>query len=205
MRVAVVGNGPSARGKGREIDACDFVVRLKAFWLYGAEDAGRRVDAICWYGVDDGWDNPPVIKEAEIWITQEPRLFRGDCEGQSGPDRLERIVNLANLGRIRWMPTESFCRSDAYIGRSPTTGFTAVNMAIHIHRPDEIHLFGFDATTRDRPNYDDARRKIPLWVDDYHNMEREKWVISELFNGHWLGEPCTTRLTWHDMPEVLDV
>ena len=31
MIVAIVGNGPTAAGKGSQIDRCDFVVRLKVY------------------------------------------------------------------------------------------------------------------------------------------------------------------------------
>jgi|LSQX01.2.fsa_nt_gb hypothetical protein len=31
MIVAIVGNGPTAAGKGSQIDCCDFVVRLKVY------------------------------------------------------------------------------------------------------------------------------------------------------------------------------
>ena len=31
MIVAIVGNGPTATGKGSQIDCCDFVVRLKVY------------------------------------------------------------------------------------------------------------------------------------------------------------------------------
>ncbi|MFA5618041.1 MAG: hypothetical protein WDK95_14475 [Syntrophorhabdaceae bacterium] len=204
MIVAIVGNGPTAAGKGRYIDACDFVVRLKAFWMYGALNAGKRLNALCWYGVKSGWDNPPEFRDVEFWITQEPRLFRSECERNPGNERMERIVNAAQFNVIRWMPTELFCKSDAYIGRSPTTGFTAINMALHILQPREIQLFGFDATTRDGPNSDDARRRIPdEMYTEYHDMLAEKRVIAELFRGKWLGEPCKTTLVWHDMPEAL--
>lgn len=204
MIVAIVGNGPTAAGKGREIDRCDFVVRLKAYWAYGALDAGDHVDAVCWYGVDDGCFEMVDFRDVEFWVTQEPRLFRGDCEGVPGSERLEQIVKAAQWNVIRWMPTELFCRSDAYIGRSPTTGFTAINMALHVLQPREIHLFGFDATTRDGPNSDDARRRIPdEMYTEYHDMLAEKRVIAELFVGKWLGEPCGTRLVWHEMPEAL--
>lgn len=49
-KVAVIGQGESARGLGREIDACDFIVRLRAYWYNGAKDAGRKVDAVAWFG-----------------------------------------------------------------------------------------------------------------------------------------------------------
>lgn len=42
--VAIVGNGPTAAGKGPEIDACDFVVRIKSFWMHGADDAGTGIN-----------------------------------------------------------------------------------------------------------------------------------------------------------------
>ena len=72
MQVAIVGNGPTANGKGNEIDAADFVVRLKAFWAHGPVDAGRHLDALCWYGGMNGWDTAPTLPDCEHWITQEP-------------------------------------------------------------------------------------------------------------------------------------
>ena len=61
MRVCVVGNGPSAQGKGEIIDAADFVVRIKAFWCHGAEDAGSKIDALAWYGFPGGWELRPEL------------------------------------------------------------------------------------------------------------------------------------------------
>ena len=200
---AIVGNGPTAAGKGCWIDACEFVVRMKAYWSHGAEDAGDKVNALAWYGVDDGWENPPEFpSDMEFWITQEPRLFHGECLAKPGNERLAKIVEVADFRIIRWMKTEPFCDSDMYIGRSPTTGFTAINMAMYVLRPREIHLFGFDATTRKGPNSDDARRIIPdEMYTEYHDLESEKRKIAELFDGTWLGRPCATRLVWHDIPE----
>lgn len=199
--VCIVGNGPSATNKAAAIDACDFVVRMKAFWAHGPENAGNKINALCWYGGKNGWEQHPDLR-CEHWCTQEPGLLYLDCEHQSGVERLEFFVAKAWLRPIRWVPREMWLGLAEYLGSAPTTGFTAIAMALVLFRPPELHLYGYDATTADKPNYHDARREIPREEAACHNVAREKQVIAEMLGGKWLGVPCETRLVWHEMPEV---
>jgi len=196
VKVAIVANGPTAKGKGDLIDACDYVVRMKAFWEYGATDSGSKLDALCWFGKTEGWQNAPDLSGVEMWITQEPRIMLAT------PERVRRVVNTSNLGVIRWQTYDMFYWAGEFIGVSPTTGFSAINMAIHILHPVELHLFGFDHVGFDKPNAHDARRSLDNEVATDHDMTSEKHRIADLFRGVWMGEKCETKLIWHEMPDM---
>jgi hypothetical protein len=51
VRIAIVGNGPSAAGKGAEIDGHDMVIRMTTFPVCGALDAGRKINVYAWFGI----------------------------------------------------------------------------------------------------------------------------------------------------------
>ncbi|KKN79764.1 hypothetical protein LCGC14_0336190 [marine sediment metagenome] len=201
MKVAIVGNGPSAKGKGAEIDACDFVVRIKAWWRHGAKDAGEKINAWAWYGDHAGLRECPVGMDGEVWFTQ--------CSNQilaHDPDKQERhLTAFANysLGRpASWLSNQEWdrlvARRDSH---HPSTGMVAVAMALARFPGCELHLFGFDSTTRDRPDFYDARN-ADLNALDPHRQLSEKQMFRRIGDGTWLGEPTTATLVWHDMPRL---
>lgn len=196
MKLCVVGNGPSAKGHGAEIDACDFVVRIKAWWENGAEDAGSRCDALAHYGLCPGGSVLPR-PTGEHWITQTVAHIEGHDDGW---DRLDYINRVANHRPIRWLTTEAWWRLQRHIKSDPTTGIIAVFIGLIVAQPAELLLYGFDSTTTDRPNFWDARetteRKSP------HDVLAEKRIIAKIANGKWLGKPTETKLIWPDMPEL---
>ncbi len=205
MKVCIVGNGPSAEGHGPEIDASDFIVRMKAFWLFGAVDSGERCDAWAWFGETDP-RRAEAVPEADIdnvgarehWFTQ--------CNLQIPETkryRLELAQRFSDVARWRQISDTLWKRMRAHLGRFPSTGITAVAMAIDLLPVDELLLFGFDGTTPDKPNYHDARRPNPN--DPHaHDQLAEKRAIAELLDGQWLGEPSKVKLIWPDMPELID-
>ncbi len=202
MRSCVVGNGPSAEGKGAEIDACDFVVRIKAWWAHGAENAGERIDAWAWYGDEIQLAGPIPEMNSERWFTQTVSQVRAN---PAAWDRVASLVRTASLQPIRWVPDLLWDAAFRRLEWHPSTGFVAVCMAIAIKRPDELVLYGFDSTAPDRANYQDARSEpLPprLLSHPPHDVLAEKRAMADLFNGKWLGEPCRTALEWPQMPDL---
>lgn len=201
MKLCVVGNGPSAEDHGAEIDACDFVVRIKAWWAHGAKDAGKRCDALAHYGWGK-WQERPRPFMGEHWITQPVAQMR---EHPDGWKRIEFISRIAELRPIRWVTGEMRQAAIKFLKCHPSTGFIAVLMALAARSPDELWLYGFDSTTPQRPFYTDARG-TPLSAsflnNPPHDLLAEKRAITQILHGQWLGKPTQTKLIWPDMPEL---
>lgn len=200
MRLAVIGNGPSAKGHGVEIDACDFVVRMKAWWKYGAEDAGSRCDALVHYGLNYLLEYPEF--KGEHWFSQNVSRLQGhaDCW-----ERLSFLVRTAEMRAIHWFPEAMWKDAERKLNRHPSSGFIAVYMAMAIKQPDELLLYGFDGTTPDRPNYTDANGPLlpaSLMDNPPHDQLAEKRAIAEILTGIWMNQPTATKLIWPDMPEL---
>lgn len=197
MRVCVVGQGPSAHGKGKAIDACDFVVRLRAFWRTAADDAGEKISA---HAVFDGrgiLDVPPLA--CERWFTHCPEQVFGAHD--VGRIRLRAFVENARFRVCRMMTDMLWAKLVEYLSAHPSTGMAAASMAIEAFPGCELVLYGFDSTTPDRPNYWDARNAKVYEVFP-HNMLAEKRALAEIGQGIWLGNPTTSRLCWPDMPDI---
>lgn len=201
MKLCIVGQGPSAKGRGREIDACDFVVRMKAFWLHGAENAGEKISAWAWFG-DKEWPGDAVgpSSQCEHWLTH--------CKVQIatalkvGQKRVQRAKEAAGRAGYRQLSDRLWTRARVHLDRHPSTGFIAVCMGMdRFHRPDLV-LYGFDSTGPQRPNYWDARRPPEPDCKHHHHVLAEKRAIAEIRNGMWLGAPTTATLTWPDMPDI---
>ncbi len=196
MRVCIVGNGPSAEGHGAEIDACDFVVRIKAWWVFAAKDAGSRCDALAHYGWGN-WEERPAF-DGEHWITQTVSQIENHPDGWK---RLQFITYTAELRPIRWLPGPMWDRLVYHIGSHPSTGMVAVAIAMETARPDELVLCGFDATTEDASFFGDARGNA--WPGDHgnhHDWVKEKLALKGIREGTWLGQPTKTKLEWIGEP-----
>lgn len=213
MRLCIVGNGPSAGGKAAKIDACDFVVRTTGWWKSGPADAGRKLDAYAWFGAEEQADIPEqyAVHPFEHWMTL-PLLRcwpphttpKGDPHG----GQWMNVVAKSTLRPIRWITEDLWQREMAMLTLlskthkptvPPSTGFTAVDMAIHLYAPAELVLYGFDATLKDKPGWRDNN---PQWRDDGpHDLHLEKQLIHKLaVENVWIGEPCGVRVIWPDDP-----
>lgn len=203
MRVAIVGNGPSAAGHGQAIDACDRVVRIRAFWSYGALDVGRRTDAWAWFGSQSDMDlqNVPRLS-CEHWFTHCPEQLLQRADGLCGISRASYFSRYAGLNPLRWLPSDLWQKACAHLGFHPSTGFITVALAIAIYQPTELHLYGFDGYTEP---FSDARREIPAAQQTHHNMPAEKHAFAEISNGTWLGDPLPHPITliWPGTPVPL--
>lgn len=193
MKLCVVGQGPSAKGRGREIDACDFVVRMKAFWRCGAEDAGEKIDAWAWLGGDAKVTaDPPPRLLCEQWLTYCPQQMKAH-------EKRGELFTAATKGRVvRQLTGEAWSRMKRYLKSDPSTGFVTVAMAMTAFSPEVLVLVGFDSTTPEKPNYYDARHKWPTIAG--HQFDREKQALAGIHDGTWLGEPTATTLEWIGEP-----
>lgn len=210
MKLCVVGNGPSAKGKGAEIHACDFVVRMKAWWVYGAEDAGLKCSAWAHFAcpqVEAAFARASPAERTfttsgETWMTHTvAQMVKSETRAPTNiyVSRLEFVVYCANGRPIRWWTDHWQAVARDRLGSDPSSGFVTVCMAM-MRSPKELHLYGFDATTPDRPNFDNARiKQAPCG----HDFAAEKRAMAEIAKGTWLGQPTTTKLIWPDKPEGL--
>jgi hypothetical protein len=210
--MCIVGNGPSACGKGDEIDACDFVVRMSGWWRSGPGDSGRRLDAYAWFGAQEQCEVPEeyAFSAFEHWMTLPVQR----CWPHTTPTGVQHggqwsnVAEKATLRPIRWVTQAMWNHELAMLTllsktktpeAPPSTGFTAVDMAIHLYQPTEILLYGFDATTKDRDGWSDNN---PQWTDNGpHDLHLEKQLIHKLAaEGVWINGPCGVKVTWPDDP-----
>ena len=202
MRISVVGNGPSAKGRGAEIDAADFVVRINHFERIAAEDCGRKLSAWARYGNTEV-PAPRADQQCEIWYTLPPSRTAGRITPSTNWGHLDYEVEAANWRKMICIPEWSYQVEAEAIAqggpfRGPSTGFTAVDMSIMRAGPGGVvALYGFDAVTPDRPGWDEARGGKSWPAQVAHDFPREKALFAELRDkGVWLGHPCAVKLEW---------
>jgi len=202
MRLAIVGLGPSAKGMGEEIDAHDIVVRIKAYWKNGAEDAGEKLSVWATYP-DHDTGATPITEPDEIWYTQCP----GQIERAKRTDGM--ILSCRNNKGVPWeqLTDGEWTTLRTHLGKDPSTGFVAVAMAISRFPDCELSLYGFDSTIPELDTFWDARRPENGKDEEtklHHGILREKRSLAEMgADGRWLGEPCRVTLNWPCMPEGL--
>lgn len=215
MKVCVVGQGPSAAGCGGEIDACDFVVRLRSYWTAGAEDAGSKISAHAYFGWWGG-EEDPTGPDCEQWFTHCPQqLINHLCDdvtkalhGKPEPSqcglalrRLGFFVKTAGHRRVFVLGDDLWHQMRDYLGSHPSTGFVAVAMALSRFPRCRLMLRGFDSTMPQRANYWDARQDQEH-ATLAHNMLAEKRALAEIDDRQWLGFPIHARLDWTNRPDL---
>ncbi len=171
MRMALVGNGPSSKRYGSEIDDYDKVVRINAF-PYG--DAGKKWDVWAsdfYAGMISISQRLGLMKYThlprEIW--KMGKLF--DFQRAFKNRHPDVVVITSECDRTIL---------EKYIGARPTGGFAALQMALET-KPDELGIFGFDASTPDAEGWGH------WWGEDWndgrtlavHKLDREKAAIAE--------------------------
>lgn len=202
LRVCVVGNGPSAEGKGAEIDAYDFIVRTSIFPL-ALRGAGTKLDAWCWNG------NPRICPRSmqppagryETWLsvhTSYRKVYK---------KYLRHASTLAKKhGVVRMVPERLWNAMRSAVRCHPSTGFAAVAYVLEHLKPKVLALYGFDATVRGAPGWGDAHKTLPWRVakGGYvcgHNLLLEKRIIRQLMKtGTWLGRRYGTKVVWPARP-----
>lgn len=142
MKVCIVGHGPSLKtaGLGKQIDACDKVVRLKNcyFLLAEPQNYGRKTDVMC--SSTEVLHHLHKVKASEYWGYPKHGRYN-----QAGVWQLERKVNkqvhipldLTNLWNCFFLELG---------GRHPnvSTGMAAIIIALDRFKPDVLYLAGFD-------------------------------------------------------------
>ena len=192
--VAVVGNGPTAERHGAEIDAADFVVRVTDCRLMGAGGAGARIDALAWYCCrGEPLHAPPG--DYEHWITLPPSRCWPPNELHMG-GWLRIVDQAAARNPLAWITDYQWQKEELAIGRPPTTGLTAVHMALLQLEPARLVLAGFDATTPDRPGFDNrpgsenhdfqAEKRLLAGLRDHRTFLGQEWDCCEV---EWIDPP----------------
>lgn len=207
--IAIVGNGPSAARRGAEIDACEFVVRCNNCNHMGA-GAGVRIDALAWFGDRSGPCTLP-LGVYEHWLTLPPsRLFPPHDEHKGTWQKIHEAAS--GVAPIRWITDWQWQLEVAALVRAPgagfegrqwippTTGLTAVHLALLGLRPRRLCLYGFDATVPAAQGYDAG-----TW-SHHHDFAGEKAILAALRDhAMWLGQPlphADCEVIWPDAPAV---
>jgi len=180
MRVAIVGNGPSAQAFSAEIDGAGIVVRCTDF--AARKPPGYRLDVWAWYGnrAQCPSPNPAPQGDYRVWCTV-PTCAVGRHQTAS----IDNLCLQAGGRFVDIVPDTVWGALSDVLGTGPSTGLSAIGMAMHLLRPSEVWLFGFDATEESK---------------DEHNFKAEKLLIAKMERHEWLGRPMPTRLTWFGKP-----
>ena len=211
MNACVVGNGPSALGMGREIDAHGFVVRCGLFSICAAEDTGMKLDAWAWFGALAHPKNmgPKHPGHYVHWVTRAVNPTR--------PVIPENVVLLYNVivhadgDPVKVVAERHWQAMRDFLGAQPTTGFIAIGMLIagYAGLPiDGLTLYGFDCTTMDRPGMTyggQHRAGCPaiLSSGDHDHVAEKKALAALVRDKTWLGLPCHLPAKWVRPPEGL--
>ena len=191
MRIAVVGNGPSTLGTGKDIDACDFVVRTGQFTkVFKNGDAGKKMNAWAWPGYAKNNNLVPKRKDFTFWVTCPWKWHKGPARKQN----VHRLASTRKLGVLA-IPLERYLRIRKWVQHysdwkkdfPPTTGILAIGMAIRME-PKSMLICGFDAG---KP-YADGR-KFSAGLHDYF---AERKLLEALNIGVWMGQPCDIDIDW---------
>jgi RimJ/RimL family protein N-acetyltransferase len=212
MRMCIVGNGPSAKEYAREIDTCDFVVRLNSWppntmgtkwsaWASSFSPWGHMQAEAIRYKLFD-----VMPKNLRVWCIGTPQKKWGYVSLGKGTMRFappgwkpkvlpcERIG--VDIGRWTGNHIRSLDRSHKF---SPSTGFQVLGYAL-TRRPDELVLVGFDAIAEGKPGWGDSWN----WMfgpaasvrHNYPVQKRciEQWLKTRTFCGK--SFPKTRPLWW---------
>lgn len=191
MRIAVVGNGPSAQRHAAEWGSADMVVRCNVF-LAG------RCDVWCSHF------DPEITAAAKaapdgvkaLWLALSPgsaRLLRGDYDARAAAAWLAAGRPVRQMSDIQWIELSVEAGE-----KRPSTGLIAVRLALELC-PEELLLAGFDATEPGRPGWGS-----PPW--DWaaepgrarpHNFPGEKQALGRLVNSRrFCGVWWRTAVRW---------
>jgi len=201
-RVCIVGNGPSADGKGAEIDAYDFVVRTSVFQR-AVKGAGKKLNAWCWNGnpkTCPGLVTAPKGNYETWWSVHASyrTLYK---------KFLKHARKVAKgHGPVQVMSERLWHELKRTVRCHPSTGLSAIGYALERFKPKVLALYGFDATIRGEPNFRDAHPVVPWRVAKAghvcgHNLKLEKQLIGALMrDGGWLGKRWGTKVVWPAKP-----
>lgn len=199
MRIAVIGNGPSAKGLGAEIDACDFVVRTgQCINAFKENEAGTKLSAWAWPGYPKMNRYVPKGKGWQMWVTCPAEWHKGEV-------RMPNVARIANQHKLNvqvlnlneYTKVRVACKALSGKDLPPTTGILAIHMAL-MKKPAELLLAGFDCTIPTQPGfcYADGRKGLSVKLHDY---TAEKVLTGHLLEGKWLGAEVATVTEWRKL------
>jgi len=225
MRMCIVGNGPSAVEYAKEIDTCDFVVRMNS-WPVGL--MGRKWNA--WASSFSPWSHmqPEAIrhklfdampKNLRVWVIGKPKSKWGYVKYRKGSPTitfsppgwkpLSFPYDTIGVKIGRWL--SGYLRRKRGGRRAgPSTGFQTLGHAL-TKQPSELVLVGFDAIAEGKPGWGDSWN--PMFgpgASVGHNFANEKkeiqhWLKTREFCGRKFPKtrPLWWRLKKHIPPPVV--
>lgn len=188
-RIAIVGNAGYLleSGYGRQIDACDVVIRMNNFRLSGYDHAiGTHVDIVLtnFSRYTMAFDNPD-LQRARLFVSSRPMNFvRHPRVGVH--DRLGQHVTagMCALGAKRvFVPDFSyFVAQSNRLGMYPTTGMMALQLVVDVlaGRCGELFLTGF-SFFQGRNHYFSENT---VDATRFHNVDAERRAFKEVVTQH---------------------
>lgn len=182
MKVCVVGHGPSLKGAklGKQIDACDKVVRLKNCQMLLAEphNYGKKTDVMC--SSTEVMTNMHKVKASEYWGAPKA-LTHNQARIENFRRRVKGEVLVFQELMDLW---NAFFLELGGKHKNVSTGLAAVIISLDRYKPDTVVLAGFDKVlnpssegyqcTVPTPFNDDGRR------DTGHDWQTELAMLPYL-------------------------
>jgi len=172
---AIIGNGPCelGRGRGREIDSRDIVVRFNNFSLDYSVDYGIKVDAwVCTFWSDTVYTmNPGVFKEVYCPLPVDTEKWRAHYGSINGA--------MANYYGAIFQPGKIHDQAWKLI-QSPSSGFAFLYWFYKETGGLDVNsLYGFSHfSKKEKHHYCDDQRKT-----GNHNGDMEKYYIGLMGKG----------------------
>lgn len=212
MRMAIVGHGPSIlqRPVGDQIDACDFIVRLKRSWELPGQYPkfyGSKTHAVCGsLTLGEGMIRPWVDRGVnEFWLFSDsrhedwPKSFERDLHERYGNVYCNRP--LCKVWREKYLSLREDIKRAAQQVRSDnlsddlghkhqSAGSHAIMYAM-ARQPESIALFGFDSLLSGEFTWSITRGPDYQQYPD-HNWHAERRLFGELCNHFQYNEAVLT-------------
>lgn len=190
---AVVGNGKSAVGLGKEIEAQDMVVRCGQWAnVFKKREAGKRMDIWAWPGYAKMNKYQPPMRHYTMWITCPVKWHKGGPRGRNVRALCHRVQ-----AKAVWMPLPEYmrvrraCMKISHKDLPPSTGMLAIACAM-MAKPTGMFIAGFDAGIVGHYHYADGRPAS----NTLHPYAAEAELIRQLTEGFWLGEEIHIPVEW---------
>lgn len=212
MWYAIVGNGPSSANPANSkiVDSCRYVIRLTQFRLhFPNSESGTKIDAWAHYGSRTMLQRKGVIPAGnyEVWFTQPThRAEHGNHPGLPSLYVAKKYAEHRPVEKVKDEVWQETAQSLHIYGGSkqlrPTTGLTAIAMALH-HEPVGLMIVGFDATTPDRSGWGD-NKEVESWreVGTHDHLAEKKMIANLVDDRSWCGRKVSTKVVWMGRPKL---
>jgi hypothetical protein len=210
LKVAVIGNGPSGNNQGELIDACDFVVRIQLWKKTGPVAAGNKTNAVVGFNKNTIEFPDAPNTSFEVWCHIPFSLLPYKPGAYVDVNLLELIEFVSNpLVAFRFSPLWGCIKAIKYLEDNRvkpdrpylSSGLATITMALSVLKPDELHIWGFDAMKAEGlVQYGSSVQDFG--ANSLHDYAAEKKMLTEFEDkGLWCGESINTKLIWHGRPE----